>query len=137
GDGTLRQGRQPEVHPRMHPAADRQECGRHDRDRSVRVPAPRPSIAVPADRTGAGGNGRRSRGENLSALQGCDPGLNQHFIARRWRHAAVRGKYAAMNPLAAYRERFLDVLASIYIYNEHRGYTSLDRVLEAARLHCP
>jgi hypothetical protein len=42
-----------------------------------------------------------------------------------------------MNPLAAYRERFLDVLASIYIYNEHRGYTSLDRVLEAARLHCP
>ncbi len=42
-----------------------------------------------------------------------------------------------MSPLAAYRERFLDVLASIYIYNEHRGYTSLDRVLEAARLHCP
>jgi hypothetical protein len=42
-----------------------------------------------------------------------------------------------MKPLAAYRERFLDVLASIYIYNEHRGYTSLDRVLEAARLHCP
>jgi hypothetical protein len=42
-----------------------------------------------------------------------------------------------MNPLAAFRARFLDVLASIYIYNEHRGYTSLDRVLEAARLHCP
>jgi len=42
-----------------------------------------------------------------------------------------------MSPLAAYRERFLDVLASIYIYNEHRGYTSLDRVLEAARAHCP
>jgi len=38
---------------------------------------------------------------------------------------------------AAYRSRFLDVLASIYIYNEHRGYTSLDRVLEAARAHCP
>ncbi len=42
-----------------------------------------------------------------------------------------------MNLLAAYRSRFLDVLGSIYIYNEHRGYTSLDRVLEAARRHCP
>ena len=31
---------------------------------------------------------------------------------------------------AAFRRRFLDVLASIYIFNEHRGYTSLDRVLE-------
>lgn len=37
----------------------------------------------------------------------------------------------------AFRERYLDVLASIYIYNEHRGYTSLDRVLEAVRLRCP
>lgn len=27
--------------------------------------------------------------------------------------------------------RFLDILASIYIYNEHRGYSSIDRVLEA------
>jgi hypothetical protein len=42
-----------------------------------------------------------------------------------------------VSPAAAFRARFLDVLASIYIYNEHRGYTSLDRVLEAARLHCP
>jgi hypothetical protein len=41
-----------------------------------------------------------------------------------------------MNPLAAFRARFLDVLASIYIYNEHRGYTSLDRVLEAVRARC-
>ncbi|MBO6527991.1 ferritin-like domain-containing protein [Erythrobacter sp.] len=37
----------------------------------------------------------------------------------------------------AFRERFLDVLGSIYIYNEHRGYTSLDRVLEAVRARCP
>ncbi|NOU04156.1 MAG: ferritin-like domain-containing protein [Novosphingobium sp.] len=37
----------------------------------------------------------------------------------------------------AFRERYLDVLASIYIYNEFRGYTSLDRVLEAVRLRCP
>ena len=33
--------------------------------------------------------------------------------------------------------RYLDTLASIYIYNEHRGYTSLDRVLEAVRICCP
>lgn len=38
---------------------------------------------------------------------------------------------------AGFRERYLDVLASIYIYNEYRGYTSLDRVLEAVRLRCP
>ena len=37
---------------------------------------------------------------------------------------------------SAYRARFLDVLASIYIYNEYRGYTSLDRVLEAVRARC-
>lgn len=40
-------------------------------------------------------------------------------------------------PGSAYRERYLDVLASIYIYNEYRGYTSLDRVLEAVRLRGP
>jgi hypothetical protein len=39
--------------------------------------------------------------------------------------------------VAAFRRRYLDVVASIYIYNEYRGYTSLDRVLEAARRHCP
>lgn len=38
---------------------------------------------------------------------------------------------------AAFRDRFLDVLGSIYLYNEHRGYTSLDRVLEAVRARCP
>ncbi|MBC2665104.1 ferritin-like domain-containing protein [Novosphingobium flavum] len=37
----------------------------------------------------------------------------------------------------AFRDRYLDVLASVYLYNEHRGYTSLDRVLEAVRLVCP
>jgi hypothetical protein len=38
---------------------------------------------------------------------------------------------------AGFRQRYLDVLASIYLYNEFRGYTSLDRVLEAVRLRCP
>src|SRR5436190_9749288 len=37
----------------------------------------------------------------------------------------------------AFRERYLEVLGSIYIYNEFRGYTSLDRVLEAVRARCP
>ncbi len=39
--------------------------------------------------------------------------------------------------MAKLRERYLDTLASIYICNEHRGYTSLDRVLEAVRACCP
>jgi hypothetical protein len=38
---------------------------------------------------------------------------------------------------AAARRRYLDILASVYIYNEHRGYSSLDRVLEAVRVRCP
>ena len=33
--------------------------------------------------------------------------------------------------------RYLDLLGSIYIYNEHRGYTALDRVLEAVRARSP
>ena len=34
---------------------------------------------------------------------------------------------------AWFARRYLDLLGSIYIYNEHRGYTALDRVLEAVR----
>jgi hypothetical protein len=40
-------------------------------------------------------------------------------------------------PTKAFDRRYLDVLASVYIYNEFRGYTSLDRVLEAVRARCP
>ena len=36
-----------------------------------------------------------------------------------------------------FRSRYLDLLWSIYIYNEHRGYTALDRVLEGVRRRCP
>ena len=36
-----------------------------------------------------------------------------------------------------FRRRYLDLLGSIYIYNEHRGYTALDRVLEAIRARSP
>ncbi|GJL93233.1 ferritin-like domain-containing protein [Hyphococcus sp.] len=35
------------------------------------------------------------------------------------------------------KRRFLDILASIYIYNEHRGYSSIDRVLEAIYARFP
>lgn len=38
---------------------------------------------------------------------------------------------------SGFRTRYLDVLASIYLYNEHRGYTALDRVLAAVRARCP
>ncbi|HEU4650706.1 MAG TPA: ferritin-like domain-containing protein [Croceibacterium sp.] len=33
--------------------------------------------------------------------------------------------------------RYLDLLGSIYIYNEHRGYTAIDRVLDAVRARSP
>lgn len=36
-----------------------------------------------------------------------------------------------------FSRRYLDLLGSIYIYNEHRGYTAIDRVLEAARVRFP
>ena len=36
-----------------------------------------------------------------------------------------------------FRKRYLDLLGSIYIYNEHRGYTAIDRVLEAVRVRWP
>jgi ferritin-like metal-binding protein YciE len=39
--------------------------------------------------------------------------------------------------LTWFRTRYLDLLGSIYIYNEHRGYTSIDRVLEAVRARAP
>ncbi len=35
------------------------------------------------------------------------------------------------------RNRYLDVLGSIYIYNEHRGYASIDRVLAAIKSRWP
>ena len=34
-------------------------------------------------------------------------------------------------------QRWLDVVTAIYIYNEHRGYTALDKVLQAVRRNFP
>ena len=42
-----------------------------------------------------------------------------------------------MFAFAWFRNRYLDLLGSIYIYNEHRGYTAIDRVLEAVRARSP
>jgi hypothetical protein len=39
--------------------------------------------------------------------------------------------------LAWFGRRYVDVLGSIYIYNEHRGYTAKDRVLEGVRARAP
>jgi hypothetical protein len=39
--------------------------------------------------------------------------------------------------LAWYRRRWIDLVTSIYIYNEHRGYTAIDRVLAAVRARSP
>jgi hypothetical protein len=38
---------------------------------------------------------------------------------------------------AWFKRRYLDVLGSIYIYNEHRGYTAIDRVIEAIHKRSP
>lgn len=39
--------------------------------------------------------------------------------------------------IAAFKDRYLDVLGSIYLYNEHRGYTAIDRVLQAVQARSP
>src|SRR5436190_20948479 len=39
--------------------------------------------------------------------------------------------------IAYFRRRYLDLLGSIYIYNEHRGYTEVDLVLDAVRSRWP
>jgi hypothetical protein len=39
--------------------------------------------------------------------------------------------------LSWFRQRWLDLVASIYIYNEHRGYTALDRIIAALRAGFP
>ena len=38
---------------------------------------------------------------------------------------------------ASFRQRYLDVVGSIYIYNEHRGYTAIDQVMDAIRQRSP
>src|SRR4030095_8661669 len=42
-----------------------------------------------------------------------------------------------MRMRAWFRERYLDLLGSIYSYNEHRGYTAIEGLLEAVRMRWP
>lgn len=39
--------------------------------------------------------------------------------------------------LSWFRQRWLELVASIYLYNEHRGYTALDRILAAVQARFP
>jgi hypothetical protein len=39
--------------------------------------------------------------------------------------------------MSRFHRRWLDIVTAIYIYNEHRGYTALDKVLYAVRKHFP
>ena len=38
---------------------------------------------------------------------------------------------------AWFRERYLDLLGSIYIYNEHRGYTAIEALAAAVKARWP
>ena len=40
-------------------------------------------------------------------------------------------------PISWFGRRWLDLVTAIYVYNEHRGYTALDKVLLAVRRHFP
>ena len=42
-----------------------------------------------------------------------------------------------MGMRAWFRERYLDLLGSIYIYNEHRGYTAIDDLCAAVKARWP
>jgi hypothetical protein len=42
-----------------------------------------------------------------------------------------------MQMRAWFRERYLDLLGSIYIYNEHRGYTAIDDLAAAVKARWP
>ena len=50
---------------------------------------------------------------------------------------AASARRFARRLLAKAHRRYLDILASVYIYNEHRGYTSIDRVLNAVKSKHP
>lgn len=49
------------------------------------------------------------------------------MVSSTWRNTMIE----------RFRRRYLDLLGSIYLYNEHRGYTAIDRVLEAVQSRWP
>lgn len=64
-----------------------------------------------------------------------------------WKLAALADRMQLFGPAALrfggsglrgrFQRRYLDLLGSIYIYNEHRGYTAIDSVLEAVQKRWP
>lgn len=52
-------------------------------------------------------------------------------------HQGGKPKAGRRGLAARAHRRYLDILASVYIYNEHRGYSSIDRVLDAVRHKYP
>lgn len=52
-------------------------------------------------------------------------------------HDAPAPPRAAPRAEGWFQRRYLDLLGSIYIYNEHRGYTAIARVLDAVRARAP
>ena len=94
-----------------------------------RLPAARSFEPVPADRARAGrdrrGCGRKDNGALRSVLK-----RSKNLTLRAWARNLRRcspGSAAAISICSG----------SIYIYNEHRGYTSIDRVLAAVRGRWP
>src|SRR5438046_2018938 len=63
------------------------------------------------------------------------PSSDRYSKGSARRAPGARG--VAMPMRARFRRRYLDLLGSIYIYNEHRGYTAIDRVLDAVRMRWP
>ncbi|GAA4642823.1 hypothetical protein GCM10023115_07900 [Pontixanthobacter gangjinensis] len=57
--------------------------------------------------------------------------LGEHYIAP----VSIPQKERPM--IVWFGSRYLDLLGSIYIYNEHRGYTAIDRVLDAVKVRSP
>jgi hypothetical protein len=62
-------------------------------------------------------------------------GSAERIAGGRVLHLVPERKRVSM--IQQFRRRYLDLLGSIYIYNEHRGYTAIDRVLEAIRSRWP
>src|SRR6185503_8901329 len=56
-----------------------------------------------------------------------------HADRRLKSESRVRLRPAGDCMLARFSRRYLDILGSIYIYNEHRGYTALYGLLEGVR----
>ena len=79
------------------------------------------------DRRWRGNTTAQNAGEN-NLSRGCPPSATERKTSATWRGLSNVPSYSASLP---------STRSSIYIYNEYRGYTSIDRVLEAVAARCP